>query len=359
MRAPQYCGHKGGPKINGILERAFHDGLKRLNGRLAINRLAPMGLLVACLVLCFAAVTPASEPLSIVLKETADVAGAVVQLGDISILEGADAAKKTKLAGLRIDSAPAPGKSVLIQTERVVSRLAQFGLAPADYHLTAGSAVKVISRSVEVPAETVRQAVKSYISSQSPWTAGQIKIRKIRMNHPVHLPPGEMHIQVQAPKHTDWLGAIPFSVKFLVKGQVVSKLTVPATIEVWSDVLLAAKPLGRGQPVTPDSIKMVRMNLSRAPANAILSKEQALGRRVNRSIAANSILRDDQIEMPPVVKRGDLVQVVAQSQAMMISIKGVAKQDGARGDRIRVENMRSKRIIYAQVLDNQTVQVDF
>ena len=358
MRAP-HRDYNGGPKIIGLLERTYHDGLKRLNGRLAINRLTPMGLLMACFVLCFAAAAPASEALSIVLKETADVAGAVVRLGDISVLEGVNAAQKTKLAGLRIDSAPAPGKSVLIQTERVVSRLARFGLSPADYHLTAGGAVKVIRRSIEVPAETVRQAVRSYISSQSPWTAGQVKIRKIRMSHPVHLPPGEMRIQVQAPKHTDWLGAIPFSVKFWVKGQLVSKLTVPATIEVWSDVLMAAKPLGRGQPVTPDCIKIVRMNLSRAPANAILSKEQALGRRVNRSIAANSILRDDQIEIPPAVRRGDLVQVVAQSADMKISIKGVAKQDGARGDVIRVVNTRSKRIIYAQVLDNQTVQVDF
>jgi flagella basal body P-ring formation protein FlgA len=168
-----------------------------------------------------------------------------------------------------------------------------------------------------------------------------------------------MRIHVRHPKHTDWLGPVSFSVSFSVRGHLVKKISVPATIEVWSDVIVAAKPLGRNQPVSPGSIKVVRMNLSRAPANAILSKEQVVGMRVNRSIAANSILRSDQIEIPPVVKRGDLVQVLAQSKGMKISVKGVAKQNGGVGERIRVQNMRSKRIIYAQVLDDQTVQVDF
>jgi flagella basal body P-ring formation protein FlgA len=70
-------------------------------------------------------------------------------------------------------------------------------------------------------------------------------------------------------------------------------------------------------------------------------------------------LRRDQIELAPVVKRGDIVQVVAETPVLRISVKGMAKQDGAKGDRIKVVNLRSKKVIYAQVVDGQTVSVEF
>jgi flagella basal body P-ring formation protein FlgA len=37
----------------------------------------------------------------------------------------------------------------------------------------------------------------------------------------------------------------------------------------------------------------------------------------------------------------------------------MAKQDGAKGERIKVVNLRSKKVIYAQVVDGQTVSVEF
>ena len=318
-----------------------------------------IGLLAACFILCCGAAAMASSPISIALKEKVFVDGEIVHLGDIAVVEGTDTAKTAKLVKLGIEKAPLPEKSLWVRKAHVIAKLELFGLSASDYHLTHNGAVEVFRRSVKVSPETIRQAVKAYIEAHSPWAANQLKIKNIRLKNPLHVPPGEMHISVQAPKHTDWLGATPFSVRVSVMGRLVKKITVAATIEVWSDVVLAARPLGRNQPVTPESIKIVRMSLSRAPSNAILSKDLVLGRRVNRSIAANSILRSDQVELPPVVKRGDILQVVARSRALKISVKGLAKENGALGERIRVQNIRSKRIIYAQVLDHQTVQVDF
>jgi flagella basal body P-ring formation protein FlgA len=40
-------------------------------------------------------------------------------------------------------------------------------------------------------------------------------------------------------------------------------------------------------------------------------------------------------------------------------VKGIAKQNGGVGEHIKVQNVRSKKIIHAMVIDNQTVQVEF
>lgn len=210
-----------------------------------------------------------------------------------------------------------------------------------------------------VDPETIRNAVETYILRNAPWNPKQMQIKEIRFKHPFRVPSGPLTLQVVAPKHTDWIGTTPFTVRIWVKGQKMKRFTVPALIDVWSDVLVSAKPLGKYQPIERDDIRIERMNLARVPSNAVVRLEQALGRRANRTIAADCILRRDQIELPPVIKRGDIVQVVAQTPTLRIAVKGMAKQNGAKGERIKVVNLRSKKAIYAQVVDGQTVSVEF
>jgi flagella basal body P-ring formation protein FlgA len=70
-------------------------------------------------------------------------------------------------------------------------------------------------------------------------------------------------------------------------------------------------------------------------------------------------LRADLIELPPLVKRGDLVMIVAESNGFKITTLGEVKKTGRLGERIPVANMDSKKILQARVIDANTVQVDF
>jgi flagella basal body P-ring formation protein FlgA len=207
--------------------------------------------------------------------------------------------------------------------------------------------------------ERIRSAVRRHIQRHAPWDTEQMTIKKIHFNRPVHLPPGKVGIQVTASKHTDWLGAVGFSVDVMVNGKKEAAVTVPVKIEVWSDVILTTKPLGRYQPIGRGDVQVKKMDLARVPSNVIVEIEQVVGSRTNRRIAANCILRQDHVEMPPIVKRGDLVSVVAESACLKISIKAMAKEDGRIGDRIKVVNLRSKKGIYALVVDDHTVRVEF
>lgn len=208
------------------------------------------------------------------------------------------------------------------------------------------------------PAQ-IRAAVKHYIDRHAPWDTEQMVVKKIKFNRTISLPPGKVALRVSAPKHTDWLGAIPFSVGVAVNGQRKTGLTVPVNIEVWSDVIMTTKPLGRFEPIDRDDLQIKKMDLARVPSNALVNVDDVIGKRANRNIAANCILRNDHVEMPPLIKRGDLVEVVAESPMLKISVKAMAKENGRQGDRIKVVNLRSKKTLYALVVDGQTVRVEF
>jgi flagella basal body P-ring formation protein FlgA len=204
-------------------------------------------------------------------------------------------------------------------------------------HASAEPAKTVKAENVVSPA-AVYAAVKAYIARHAPWKPDQLKIT--RMTY-------------------DQTSSVPFRVQIMVDGQVAGRVIAPATIEVWSDVVLAVKPLGKFQPIEADDIQVKKMNLARVPANVIVRVDQVLGQRAKHNIAANSVLRNDQVESPPVVRRGEVVQMVAESAVLRVAAKGIAKENGTVGERIRVMNLRSRKIVYAQVVDHQTVQVEF
>ena len=224
---------------------------------------------------------------------------------------------------------------------------------------TAGDRSGLTNGQNVIAAERIRNAVRDHILRHAPWPEEQMRVKNIKFVQDTVLAPGQVALQVSPPDHTDWLGSIALTVHLMVDGKLAKRLIVPAEIEVWNNVVVTAKPLGKYQPIGDEDIRIERMNLARVPSNAIVRTDQALGRRTKRNLAANCILRKDQVELPPIVKRGEIVQVVAESDALKISVKGIAKENGAQGDLIKVVNVRSKKIIYAQVVDGQTVRVDF
>ena len=135
---------------------------------------------------------------------------------------------------------------------------------------------------------------------------------------------------------------------------------VTVDIEVLAEVIVTKRPLKRHRRITEDDIEIREKNLAELPSNVILDYEDAIGKRARRNIDANRVLRSDLIEFPPLVKRGDVVLIVAESRGLRITALGMVKQrEGRLGERIRVENIDSKKSIYGRLLDAKTVKVDF
>jgi flagella basal body P-ring formation protein FlgA len=297
--------------------------------------------------------------MEIKLRSQAEVGGSVVRLKDVATCSGAEPKMLEQVGRIKVGEAPLPGKSRHVTEKQVRMGLTRSKVEASRYRIVGSGPVKVRRRALHVKAQRIRDAVKRYIEAKSPWPADQMKIKRVKYAHDVTVTDGRLRLQVRSPKHCDWLGPIPFTVLVTVDGNIAKKVTVPATIEVWSDVVLSAIPLGKYQIIKSKHVRTERMNLARVPKNAVRHIDQAVGSRTNRNIAVNTILRSDQVELPPIIKRGDVVQVVAESKHMKISIKARAKESGAKGKNIRVQNLRSRKTIYAQVVDSQTVRVEY
>jgi flagella basal body P-ring formation protein FlgA len=96
-----------------------------------------------------------------------------------------------------------------------------------------------------------------------------------------------------------------------------------------------------------------------APAlGAVAVRCQALGWRIRVPLAAGSVAQGAApVRNEPIIRRGDQVEIVALSSSFTVSTVGVAEQDGAPGDRIRVRTERRNAPFVGQVLADGRVSL--
>ena len=66
---------------------------------------------------------------------------------------------------------------------------------------------------------------------------------------------------------------------------------------------------------------------------------------------------DSMLLQPLAMRRGAAITIQVRQGEMLVSAAGEALQDGSIGQRIRVQNLVSKRIVTAKVIDEATVEV--
>jgi flagella basal body P-ring formation protein FlgA len=186
-----------------------------------------------------------------------------------------------------------------------------------------------------------------------------VKVEELHVGADRTLPEGRVTYRVLPPRHIRSLATVPLLVVFDVDGRFQKRIRATARVEALASVVVAAQPIGRLKPISTDDLKMERMNLAELPIGVMTDGDDIIGKRARRNIDAGDILRPDLIEMPPLVKRGDMVVIVAESEGIKVTATGEVKSDGLRGEQVKVVNLDSNKRFSARVVDKETVMVDF
>jgi flagella basal body P-ring formation protein FlgA len=308
------------------------------------------------------AFSPAWSSDGVVVKgfEKAEVSDDSIYLGKICTVTGKNAAEIRQIKEIALGRAPLPGNSRRIDTDYIRLRLKQAKVEPNRVRFQMPDTIEVSRASVTISREEIKRAVDNFIRANISWDKDRVKIRKIEVNTDVVLPKGDVSYRIEPLRNAQYKGNIALPIHFTVNGLFQKRILATAEISLLTDVVVVKKSLRRHGRINEDDIELKEKDLSKTHSNVITDPEEVLGKRAKRSIAAGTILRPNHIEYPPLVKRGDVVLVVAQSAGLRVTALGVVDQrEGRRGERIKVENLDSKKNIYARVLDSKTVEVDF
>lgn len=146
--------------------------------------------------------------------------------------------------------------------------------------------------------------------------------------------------------------------RVLADGAAVAEPTFVLRAALWRDAWVVRQPVNNGGAFDPSLLDTRRVDAFRE-RDALPS---AVGDRTfvfTRSVQAGRLLTWRDVARRPLVRKGDLVEVSAAEGALVITMKGLAMQNGALGEAVTIRNPESKKDFTAFVVDENRVQVRF
>ncbi len=134
-------------------------------------------------------------------------------------------------------------------------------------------------------------------------------------------------------------------------------LYVPTRITTQVEMVELVRPVGPGQALTAEDLKVVHHAISSMPLGYVGSIDQALGQISRQPLAEGTVLRPTHLRAGNAVTRGQNIRMVVEREGMHIESTGAALADGAIGAWVKVKNSHSGRIVEGRVESAGVVRI--
>jgi flagella basal body P-ring formation protein FlgA len=278
---------------------------------------------------------------TITLLSSAEVQGIDILLGDIAEieyhLEEEDAGLKQDLAKIPVGRAPLPGKSRKINVGSIEVRLRQAGIHPSTVAIIPPPEGEVLVTAAfqNITEEMVIAAVREHLN-ENLGDSFEIGVQAAS-ELPLVVPAGEVELRIDAVPSR--FGSYQVGVMVYVDGR-------------W---YRTAK---------------VRIQLQPRRLAAAATAEEEYGSSIpaqsSLDVKGEFPILDEPLDMtaggggdqPILVRVGEPVIIEVVSGSIRVEALGRARQSGKLGDMIRVENVDSRKIITARVVEKGIVRLD-
>ncbi|MCA1944535.1 MAG: flagellar basal body P-ring formation chaperone FlgA [Desulfovibrio sp.] len=295
----------------------------------------------------------------IVIKDAAAVEGDVVTLGDIGKPIGlVDQPLWRQLAGTALFQAPPErGKPMFVQPEAIRQAVAA--------HLGQAASMVLVNKRLVLQRggsvldqDALKEEVVRTLTNFCATLNTDVEFREVKGPEFIFVEDASHRLDIQPTQGSCQPGRIGFRIQEVtLDGRVAKGYTGSVFLDVWQEMVVAARPLSKGEPITPDMLTTARKNASYARAELWDAKLQAGPMRLARNVGQGQPLTKVDVEPLPAVVKGSSVEMIFQGRHVLLRVPALAMADGAVGDRILVRNTQSNRDVFATVQDARTVTV--
>lgn len=306
------------------------------------------------LLLLFSATTYASA-VTITIPDQVTVSATTFTLADIATITGDDNDRIRILANCRLGSSPVPGSSMTLMPDVIAMRLAGNFIDLSNITWQLPAAIKITTASQTVSGTTLADlavaAAKQRLSGyDSEVTASAIP--------DVALPVGTVDYLVDFPSGMRLGGPLTAVVTTMINNQPYSKIIVKLNVVIYKNIVVTACDLQPGDMITDMNLAVERRSVGQF-SSYYTDKNKVIGLVVKRDVflPAGTVLNESLVSILQVIKRGNIVSIVAHSGTIEVATTGQALENGGVDQMIRVQNLQTKRILSAKVVDATTVEV--
>jgi flagella basal body P-ring formation protein FlgA len=212
---------------------------------------------------------------------------------------------------------------------------------------------------VDSGSHPVHAAIRDYVEANMPWPPGTARVDFLSEAMASSPQNPNIALRIEPAGNQDFVGDMVFLVKFFKNGILLKTESVRTKIEVLQDVVTASRALSSGTLLTDGDVRTIRRWVRRIHPQSLASKEAALGKRLTIQAASGTEILTTMLKDTPLVRKGKMVKMVFDNGSMHIVTIGLSEEDGVAGSIVRVKNITSNKVIYARVLSDSLVGIEF
>ncbi len=174
---------------------------------------------------------------------------------------------------------------------------------------------------------------------------------------PLLLPRGELRVEVRLLSERR-SGAVPLQVVLQVGEWPPQTLALRVELAGTLKVAVAAVELAANTPLGTADVRLEARPAAGLPSDALGSLAELAGMKTTAPLREGAVLRRGSLAPVPLVRRGSQVTIAVEGEGLRLTTRGVAREDGRRGDTIAVLCAASNKLIRARVVDAHRVALD-
>lgn len=152
-------------------------------------------------------------------------------------------------------------------------------------------------------------------------------------------------------------GPVTVQVDIEVDGSLARTAQVVFDLRSRETIHVLAADVARGAVLTEKDVKTVEVDASGRTGSSS-DPTLLIGLVAKRELRAGTLLKSGDFEPQIVIQRGDAVRIRFSHGGLTLETRGIAKESGALGDRIRIDNLETKKPLTGRVAGTGLVAVD-
>ena len=206
------------------------------------------------------------------------------------------------------------------------------------------------------PIDGIQQRVRDFLLAQYDNQAEPPEIQVGPLDPRLRLPACSMEVEVFLPNGARALGNTSVGVR--CSGPQPWVVYLSASVRRFGEVLVASRFLPRGTILKAADLRVERRDLTTLPGEFEIVPARLVGKQLQRSLPIGAPIPPRAVTTPLLIKRGERVTISVRQTGMEINSGGIALSDAALGERLRVRNEASQRMIEGTVIAAHQITVE-
>jgi flagellar basal body P-ring formation protein FlgA len=216
-----------------------------------------------------------------------------------------------------------------------------------------------IPREVKFTQERIHNLVQDFIEENMPWSRNAVRFEFASQGDDIVLRGDKISHRIVELYNQGYIGDARFSVRYYDHNTFIRESIVRVKMEVQRDIVVASRSLARDVQIGEADIHVVKKWVSRISTNTVSDPQVVIGKRLTVGAAANQEIQSGYLKNPILIKRGAPVRIVYEHGSLSVSALGYSEEDGVSGGLVRIRNAASKKTLYARVIDDSMVAIEF